>query len=67
MTIYDYSSSRSSELTINIFNYKRHVKKIKLFFVNHLVVSQSTDSNLSIQLVTTALFIEMMLQDGKEQ
>ena len=42
------------------------LQKIMQFFDNHLSVPQEKDSTHQILLATTALFIEMMLQDGKE-
>ena len=43
------------------------LKAIKKFFDTQLLPEQKTNNEHSIQLATTALFIEMMLQDGKEQ
>lgn len=40
--------------------------KIKQFFQNNLSEAQEQNTDHQLQLATTALFIEMMLQDGKE-
>lgn len=40
--------------------------KIKQFFQNNLAEAQEQNTDHQLQLATTALFIEMMLQDGKE-
>ncbi len=42
------------------------LQKIKQFFQNNLSEAQEQNTDHQLQLATTALFIEMMLQDGKE-
>ncbi|MCU7836686.1 MAG: TerB family tellurite resistance protein [gamma proteobacterium symbiont of Taylorina sp.] len=42
------------------------LEKIKQFFDDNLSVAQEKESEHQLQLATTALFIEMMLQDGKQ-
>ena len=42
------------------------LQKIKQFFDNNLSVPQKKDSKHQLQLATTALFIEMMIQDGEK-
>ena len=41
------------------------LQKIKQFFDNNLSITPEKESDHQLQLATTALFIEMMLQDGK--
>lgn len=42
------------------------IQKIKQFFNSNLSLSQQEDEEHYLKLATTALFIEMMVQDGKE-
>ncbi|MCK5662704.1 MAG: TerB family tellurite resistance protein [Thiotrichaceae bacterium] len=43
------------------------LQKIKQFFDNNLSTAEQNESQQQLQLATSALFIEMMLQDGKTQ
>ncbi|MFK5892581.1 MAG: TerB family tellurite resistance protein [Pseudomonadota bacterium] len=42
------------------------LQKIKQFFNSNLIVTDEENSQHQLQLATTALFIEMMLQDDKQ-
>ncbi|MFK5986964.1 MAG: TerB family tellurite resistance protein [Pseudomonadota bacterium] len=43
------------------------IAKLKQFFQTNLSAIEEKDENHQLQLATSALFIEMMLQDGEEQ
>lgn len=43
------------------------LQKIKQFFDNNLSATDQNESQHQLRLATTALFIEMMVQDGKTQ